>query len=180
MEAKVLSTNLQNDRFYGEYGKSFKYRASQSGNTFADAVSKAGSLEQSFDTGKDAQDKQSIREYREKVFDQIAANAPKSVKQAWLDAADIVGTDGMGISNSGKLDHISQLMVQRLERGYRGESTSNLLGNSVQSAMRVASEALYALEHSLDSYQGRTAEQIENKMKEKQFYQEFIRRLRAI
>lgn len=180
MEIKVLSTNLQNDRFYGEYGKSFRYGVGQGENTFADAVSKAGSLEQNFDTGKDAQGNQSIRQYREKVFDQIAANAPKRVKQAWLDAADVVGTDGMGISNSGKLDHISQLMVRMVERGNRGESTSNLLGNSVQSAMRAANEALYALEHSRDSYQGRTAEQIENRMKEKMFYQEFIKRLQAL
>lgn len=180
MEIKVLSTNLQNDRFYGEYGKSFKYGISQSGNTFADADSKVGSFEQSFDIGKDTQGKQSIRQYREKVFDQIAANAPKRVKEAWLDAADVVGTDGMGISNSGKLDHISQLMVQMVERGYRGESTSNLLGNSVQSAIRAANRALHALEHSPDSNQGRTAKQIENRKKEKMFYQEFIKRLQAI
>lgn len=177
MESKVLAANLQNDRFYGEYCKLFKQEANQSGSAFADTVSKAGSLEQSFDTGKDAQGRQSIRKYREKVFDQIAANAPANVKKAWLDAADAVGTDGMGISNSGKLDHISQLMIMRVERGYRGESTSNILGNSVQSAMRVAREALYALEHSLSSNQPRTAEQIENREKEKLFYQEFIKRL---
>lgn len=127
----------------------------------------------------DIQGKQSIRQYREKVFDQIAANAPKSVKQAWLDAADVAGIDGMGVSNSGKLSHISQLMVLRLEQGYRGDNVSNILGNSVQSAIRVANEALYALEHPLEPNRGRTAEQIENRLKEKMFYQEFIKRLCA-
>ncbi|MDE6846976.1 MAG: hypothetical protein K2J99_14610 [Lachnospiraceae bacterium] len=180
MESKVFLTYSQNKNFCEGYGKSFKQENNQGEGMFADAVSKAGNLEQSFDKGKDVQGKQSIRQYREKVFDQIAANAPKSVKQAWLDAADVVGVDGMGVSDSGKLSHISQLMVRRVEQGYRGENVSSILGNSVQSAIRVANEALYALEHPLDSNRGRTAEQIENRMKEKMFYQEFIKRLSAI
>lgn len=177
MESRVFLRNPQNNRFYEGYCKSFKQGNSQGENIFADVVSKAGNLEQSFDTGKDVQGKQSIRQYREKVFDQIAANAPKRVKQAWLDAADVAGIDGMGISSSGKLSHISQLMVRRVERGYRGEDVSNILGNSVQSAIRAANEALYALEHPLEPNRGRTVEQIENRMKEKLFYQEFIKRL---
>lgn len=177
MESKVFLTDPQINRYYEEYCKPFEMGKSQGENTFADAVSKAGNLEQSFDTGMNVQNKQSIRQYREKVFDQIAANAPKRVKQAWLDAADVAGIDGMGIANSGKLSHISQLMVRRVEQGYRGEDVSNILGNSVQSAIRAANEALYALEHPLKPDYGRTAEQIENRMKEKMFYQEFIKRL---
>lgn len=121
-----------------------------------------------------------VRQYREQAFDQIGANAPQSVRQAWLDAADAVGTDGMGISDSGKLDHISQLMVMRLEKEYRGEDASDLLGSSVQSAIRAAGGALYALEHPRDGARAMSAAQRENKEREKRFYQEFIRRLQNL
>lgn len=177
MESRVFLADSQNSRFYEEYCKPNKKTDSQVQNTFADAVSRADYLQQNFNEDINDHGKQSIRQYRERVFDQIAANAPASVKKAWLDAADAVGTDGMGVSDSGKLDHISQLMVRRIERGYRGESTSNLLGNSVQSAIRVANESLDALERSMKFNHGKTAEQIKNQEKEKLFYQEFIRRL---
>lgn len=131
----------------------------------------------SFDTETDGRTKKTARQYREQVFNQIAPNAPQRVKQAWMDAADVAGIDGMGISDSGKLSHISQLMVRSIEKGYRSGGVCDLLGNSVQSAMRAAKEALYALEHPLDGNRGRTAEQIENRMKEKLFYQEFLKRL---
>ena len=89
----------------------------------------------------------------------------------------MAGTDGMGVTLSGKLSHISQLMVRKLEKGYSGEQITDLMGNSVQSAVRAAKEALYALEHPLAPDRGRTMEEIMNREKEKLFYQEFIKRL---
>ncbi len=173
----ALSQEQWDNWNYKEKPKEYERKDRDVQETFADAVSKAGDLGPGFGIGADGSTKKTAREYREQVLDQIAPNAPQKVRQAWLDAADVAGMDGMGISGSGKLSHISQLMVRRLEKGYRNGGVCDLLGNSVQSAIRAAEEALYALEHPLDAGRGRTAEQIENQMKEKLFYQEFLRRL---
>lgn len=121
-----------------------------------------------------------IRDRRAQAFDGIGAHAPECVKQAWLDAADKVGVDGMGISASGKLSHISQFMAQQATRQLRGEDSSNLLGSSVQSAIQAADKALYALEHPRSEGHPKTAQQLQDKEKEKQFYREFIKRLRML
>lgn len=121
--------------------------------------------------------KKTAREYREQAFGQIGANAPESVKKAWLDAADAAGMDGMGISDPGLLDHIPQFLIQRWIRGMRGENVYDMLGNSVLSAIRAASDALYELEHPLESNRVRTAKERMNIEKERKFYQEFISRL---
>lgn len=129
------------------------------------------------DDSQSAKAGSSARDYRERAFNQVGANAPESVKKAWLDAADKAGVDGLGISNSGKLSHITQMMVQRFLREYHGENGNDILGGSVQSAIRAANDALYALEHPLAPNSGRTAEEIKNREKEKLFYQEFLNRL---
>lgn len=116
----------------------------------------------------------------EQSFDQIGKNAPESVKKAWLDAAEVIGVDGMGTSQNGKLTHISQLMVRRLTKVFRGEKTDDILGSSVQSAIRAVDNALYDLEHPLDGNRGKTPEQMKSREREKKFYQEFLKRLRLI
>lgn len=118
--------------------------------------------------------------YWERAFDSIGKNAPESVKQAWMDAAAVVGADGMGISKNGMMDHISQLMVQRLLKIYRGEKADDILGSSVQSAIKAIDNALYDLEHPLDGNRSRTPEQMKKKEIEKKFYQVFLKRLYAI
>ncbi len=177
MGVGVLASNQWGSYNYSEQHKEYVRKDRDAREAFADAVSKAGAAGKSFDTETDDRTKKTARQYREQVFNQIAPNAPQRVKQAWMDAADVAGIDGMGISDSGKLSHISQLMVRSIEKGYRSSGVCDLLGNSVQSAIRAAKEALYALEHPLDAGRGRTAEQIENRMKEKLFYQEFLKRL---
>lgn len=118
--------------------------------------------------------------YWEQAFDSIGKNAPESVKQAWLDAAAVVGADGMGITKNGMMDHISQLMVQRLLKIYRGESADDILGSSAASAIKAVNSALYDLEHPLDGNRGRTPEQMKKREIEKKFYQVFLKRLHAI
>lgn len=176
----VFSSVQQNNWNYEESKSGYGIKNGGAQRTFADAVCKADAVGKKFSTEADGSTKKTARQYREQVFDQIAPNAPQRVKQAWLDAADVAGVDGMGVSNSGKLSHISQLMVRSIEKGYRGNGVCDLLGNSVQSAMRAADEALYALEHPLDAGRGRTAEQIENRRKEKVFFQEFMKRLQTV
>lgn len=180
MGLEVFSPGQRNNWNYGEQYNDYGIKNGDVKGTFADTICKADAVGKKFSTEADGSTKKTARQYREQVFDQIAPNAPQRVKQAWLDAADVAGVDGMGVSNSGKLSHISQLMIRSIEKGYRGNGVCDLLGNSVQSAMRAADEALYALEHPLDAGRGRTAEQIENRRKEKIFYQEFMKRLQKV
>ena len=129
---------------------------------------------------KAAAEEKSDTYYWERAFDSIGKNAPESVKKAWLDAAAVVGADGMGITKNGMMDHISQLMVQRLLKIYRGERADDVLGSSVQSAIKAVNNALYDLEHPLDGNRGRTPEQMKKREIEKKFYQVFLKRLQAI
>lgn len=117
------------------------------------------------------------RERWEQSFDGIGSHAPEAVKQAWLDAAEIAGVDGLGVSKQGKLTHISQMMVQRCILWQRGEDGRDMLGNSVQSALRAADRALYALEHPLEPGCVVSPGKRLNMAKEKTFYLEFIKRL---
>lgn len=122
-------------------------------------------------TGKTA------REYWEQSFERIGAHAPETVKVAWLEAAEAAGVDGMGVSRRGKLTHISQMMIQRCVRWHRGEDGNDMLGSSVQSAVRVAQKALYDLEHPLEPGRAVSPEKRQNMAKEKKFYLEFLKRL---
>ena len=59
-------------------------------------------------------------DFYEKAFDMIGPNAPQDVKDAWMEAAKDVNANGMGIKKNGMLSHISQMMVQRLNKQLRG------------------------------------------------------------
>ena len=51
----------------------------------------------------------------------IGPNAPQDVKDAWMEAAKEVNANGLGIKGNGMLSHISQMMVQRLNKQLKGE-----------------------------------------------------------
>ena len=53
-------------------------------------------------------------DYDERAFDMVGPNAPQSVKDAWMKAAQEVNANGLGIRENGMMTHISQMMVQRL------------------------------------------------------------------
>ena len=59
-------------------------------------------------------------DFDEKAFAMIGPNAPQDVKDAWMEAAKDVNANGMGIKKNGMLSHISQMMVQRLNKQLRG------------------------------------------------------------
>lgn len=114
--------------------------------------------------------------YWERSFGEIAPNAPEAVKNAWLEAAEAVGVDGMGVSRNGKLTHISQMMVQRCVRWQRGENVTDMLGNSVQSARQAVQRALEDLAKPLPGHV-RSPEKRQNQEREKKFCLEFLKRL---
>ena len=58
----------------------------------------------------------------EKAFEMVGLNAPQEVKDAWMDAAKEVNANGMGIRGNGMMSHISQMMVQRLNKQLKGET----------------------------------------------------------
>ena len=124
---------------------------------------------------KAAQDK--ATDYDEKAFDMVGPNAPQDVKDAWMEAAKEVNANGLGIRGNGMMSHISQMMVQRLNKMLKGETENiDILGNTVQSAIRATEQALYDLDH-LRAPAYRTIEAEHARIKEREFYVAFLEKL---
>lgn len=127
-------------------------------------------------TEKAAQDDKKA-DYDEKAFEMVGPNAPQDVKDAWMDTAKEVNANGLGIRGNGMMSHISQMMVQRLNKMLNGETENfDILGNTVESAIRATKQALYNLDHSLaPTYRSIEAEQA--RIKEREFYTAFLEKL---
>lgn len=111
----------------------------------------------------------------EKAFASVGANAPDAVRQAWMAAAAAAGVNGLGMSANGMLTHLTAMMVQRAENWMNEVGgTDDLLGNTVQSAIRAASQALYDLDHPLSHDSQKSLEVQRQQMKERAFYQAFL------
>lgn len=120
--------------------------------------------------------------YAERAFYAVGSRAPQEVKRAWMDAARETCANGLGIGANGMMTHISQMMVQRLKKSLadRGADENDILGNSASSALHAASQALYDLEHPLSGDNEKSLEVQYYRMKEKAFYQAFIRNLETL
>ncbi|MDE7445226.1 MAG: hypothetical protein K2N15_05900 [Lachnospiraceae bacterium] len=127
---------------------------------------------------KAVQDK--TKDHDEEAFDMVGPNAPEEVKQAWMEAAKEVNANGLGIRGNGMMSHISQMMVQRLNKMLKGETENfDILGNTVQSAIRATEQALYDLDHPLaPSY--RTIDAEHARIKEREFYAAFLEKLEKL
>lgn len=127
---------------------------------------------------KAAQDK--TTDYSEKAFDMVGPNAPQDVKDAWMETAKEVNANGLGIRGNGMMSHISQMMVQRLNKMLKGETENfDILGNTVESAIQATKKALYDLEHPMaPAY--RTIEAEQARIKEREFYTAFLERLERL
>ena len=127
---------------------------------------------------KAAKDK--ATDYDEKAFDMVGPNAPQEVKDAWMDAAKEVNANGMGIRGNGMMSHISQMMVQRLNKQLKGETENfDILGSTVESAIQATKEALYDLEHPR-VYTPRSIEVQQARIKEGEFYRAFLEKLEQL
>ena len=112
----------------------------------------------------------------------IGPNAPQDVKDAWMEAAKEVNANGMGIKKNGMLSHISQMMVQRLNKQMKGEvdvDNIDILGNTTESAIQATKQALYNLDHPLE-YVPKSIEVQRACMKERKFYVAFLERLEKL
>lgn len=127
---------------------------------------------------KAAQD--NTTDYDEKAFDMVGPNASQDVKGAWMEAAKEVNANGLGIRCNGMMSHISQMMVQRLNKMLKGETENlDILGNTVESAIQATKQALYDLDHPLaPAYRSIEAEQA--RIKEREFYVSFLEKLEKL
>ena len=107
---------------------------------------------------------------------------PQEVKDAWMEAAKEVNANGMGIKKNGMLSHISQMMVQRLNKQMKGDGdvdNIDILGNTTESAIQATKQALYNLDHPLE-YVPKSIEVQRACMKEREFYVAFLERLEKL
>ncbi len=62
--------------------------------------------------------------------------------------SDIEGRKKCGIRGYGMMSHISQMMVQRLNKMLKGETENfDILGNTAESAIQATKQALYDLDY---------------------------------
>ena len=141
-----------------------------------------------FSTERAKQENKSINPYmedtdfNEEAFDMIGPNAPQEVKDAWMEAAKKVNANGMGITKNGMLSHISQMMVQRLNKQLKGDGDADnidILGNTTESAIQATSQALYDLDHPRE-YVPKSIEVQRACMKEREVYVAFLEKLEKL
>ena len=141
-----------------------------------------------FSTECSVQKNENINSYKaevdfdEKAFDMIGTNAPQDVKDAWMEATKEVNANGVGIKKNGMLSHISQMMVQRLNKQLNGEGDGDnidILGNTTESAIQATSQALYDLDYPRE-YVPKSIEVQRACMKEREFYVAFLEKLEKL
>ena len=104
------------------------------------------------------------------------------VGKSGSETAKEVNANGMGIKKNGMLSHISQMMVQRLNKQMKGEvdvDNIDILGNTTESAIQATKQALYNLDHPLE-YVPKSIEVQRACMKEREFYVAFLERLEKL
>ena len=117
-----------------------------------------------------------------KLGDQYHMIHRRIVSRLELEAAKEVNANGMGIKKNGMLSHISQMMVQRLNKQMKGEGdvdNIDILGNTTESAIQATKQALYNLDHPLE-YVPKSIEVQRACMKEREFYVAFLERLEKL
>lgn len=121
-------------------------------------------------------------DFDEEAFAMIGSNAPQNVKDAWMEAAKEVNANGLGIKRNGILSHLSQMMVQRLNKQLKGEGdldNLDVLGNTKESVIRATKQALYNLDHPV-VYTPKSIEAQQACIKEREFYVAFLEKLEKL
>lgn len=111
--------------------------------------------------------------HREDRYDKLFENTAEGVSDAWMKAKEEVGADGLGFGNNGK-QHITYSMVNMLTN--QMDNYNDLLGNSKESAIAFAKEAIEHLENPLSNEINSTEIQ-KYKEQEKEFYDTFLKYL---
>ena len=115
----------------------------------------------------------SIFAAHKEIFEKASANAPESVKDAWVDASKTTG-----YLEGGMMNHISELLKKQVENRENGkEDYQNVFGDSISSALQAAKEILYSIENPLTPISERGENAREYIKQEKEFYKKFIENL---
>ena len=122
---------------------------------------------------------------RQKDIPQFSTERAKQENKSinpYIEAAKEVNANGMGIKKNGMLSHISQMMVQRLNKQLKGDGDADnidILGNTTESAIQATSQALYDLDHPRE-YVPKSIEVQRACMKEREFYVAFLEKLEKL
>ena len=122
---------------------------------------------------------------RQKDIPQFSTERAKQENKSinpYMEAAKEVNANGMGITKNGMLSHISQMMVQRLNKQMKGEDdvdNIDILGNTTESAIQATKQALYDLDHPKE-YVPKSIEVQRACMKEREFYVAFLEKLEKL
>ena len=109
-------------------------------------------------------------------FSRFAPNAPKEVKQAFMEAAE-----ENGYNEGERMDYLSQVFIHQVEN--RQNSVANytdVFGSSVASALQAAREILHDLENPLMPVSQRGENAAKYVEQEKKFYRAFIEKLEGL
>ena len=91
-----------------------------------------------------------------------------------------VGVNGLEETKNGRT-HITDMHIQQIIAHYYGLSNStDILGNSVESAMRATQKALYDFDHPLEPNRVISIEEQQALVKERQFYVSFLEKLEKL
>ena len=119
-------------------------------------------------------------DFEERVLQNAGPNAPQSVKDAWMETTKEIGLNGLGETKNGRT-HITQMYIQQAIANYYGLLHSNdILGNSVESAIRATQKALYDFDHPLEPSKVISMAEQQARVKERQFYVSFLDKLRKL
>ena len=123
----------------------------------------------------------SERDCDEVAFENVELNAPRSVKDAWMDAAKETGANGLGLTSNGQ--YHTEMLTQHIIAWYNGGKEGrayDVLGSSVESAIQAAQQALYNFDHPLEPNKVMSIEERQYHMKERQFYVAFLEKLQQL
>ena len=124
-------------------------------------------------------DSNEVRKKTSAVLDAVGSQASDEVKNAWMEAEEETGAFftvfGLYITSDGKHAHMTQMGIDRFVRWYRGEiNPDDLLGSSVESAIKAVNKWMYDLDHPLAGQTARSMEERQLIMKEREFYEVFL------
>lgn len=127
-------------------------------------------------------DSNEVRKKTSAVLDAVGSQASDEVKNAWMEAEEETGAFftvfGLYITSDGKHAHMTQMGIDRFVRWYRGEiNPDDLLGSSVESAIKAVNKWMYDLDHPLAGQTARSMEERQLIMKEREFYEVFLNKL---
>lgn len=155
-----------------------KFQNNKTNNIFNDFVQEKN-LENSFDCKISKCKSCKVDNFdpnkKDKVIDLYGPNAPKKVVDAWNKTLEELGLFDLGMDENGD-SHVTRIEILIAIKREHNDSCSDLLGNSVDSAIKTIEKALSMLNNPIEIETDPII--IERKNVEKQFYIKVLEKLR--